>query len=316
MSGNKPEQSGTNDVLKGLGFETLSEGISLYTPKYTTAATTPPTDPTLLVLCSWAFAQPRHIAKYITPYLSIYPATSILLIQNVIRNLIYIPDAWQYSFFEPAATMIQAHVSSRDHPRVLLHIFSNGGAHAAVQLSEACRETCGGMRLPVDAIILDSTPGIPRARSTVNAMVHGVPSGNPILRGTAAALSWLMVSTTGLCEMLRIMEPAARKLYRLLVDPYDVFMFKGAPRAETDRKPVPRAYMYSKTDATILEEDVVAHAKLAMDQLERLGLGADKIRELIKMEEFVGTAHVNHVKGDADRYWAVVKETWERSQRT
>lgn len=210
---------------------------------------------------------------------------------------------------------MQAHVASKDQPRVLLHIWSNGGSHAAVQLSETCRETCGGMRLPVDAMIIDSAPGIPRFGVTVNAMVHGVPNGSPVLRGVVAMLSWVMVGTTALVEVLGVMEPAARKLYRKLNDPYDVFVFKGVPKAEKDRKAVPRTYMFSKTDDMIMEEDVIAHAKLAADELGRSGLSPDEVRELVRLEEFAGTAHVNHVKGNADKYWGGVKETWERSQR-
>jgi hypothetical protein len=31
------------------------------------------------------------------------------------------------------------------------------------------------------------------------------------------------------------------------------------------------------------------------------------------MEEFVGSPHVNHIKFEKERYWRVIKETWQRS---
>lgn len=171
------------------------------------------------------------------------------------------------------------------------------------------------MRLPVDALILDSSPGIPRYQATVNAMVHGVPNGNPVLKGAVAALSWVMVSTTGMCEFLGIMEPAGRKLYRKLYDPYDVFLFKGSPKAEKERTPVPRSYIFSDGDDMIFEVDVVAHAELAMQEMRRNGLSEAEVKDLVRRENFGATAHVNHVKGDADRYWGVVRDTWDRSQQ-
>lgn len=202
-----------------------------------------------------------------------------------------------------------------EHPRVLLHAFSNGGSHAAIQLSETCRVTCGGMRLPIDAVILDSAPGIPRYHATVNAMVHGVPNGNPMLKKTVAALSWLMVGTTGLLETLGIAEPAGKKLYRKLYDPYDVFVFKGPPKAEKERRPVPRTYIFSAADNMIFEEDVVANAGFVMEEMKKAGLSTDEVEDLVRQENFGATAHVSHLKGDPERYWSIVRETWERSQR-
>lgn len=169
--------------------------------------------------------------------------------------------------------------------------------------------------MPVDAVIIDSAPGLPRFQATVNAMVQGVPGKSPVLKGAVAALSWMMVGTTALGEVTGVMEPAARKLYRRLHDPYDVFVFKGVPKAEKERKPVPRSYIFSKTDAMIFEEDVLAHASLVAQEMSRAGLSVEEVNDLVRKEEFVGTAHVNHIKGDADRYWGVIKGTWVRSQR-
>lgn len=315
-SGTTTTEGHSSNVLAELGFTKLSDGMSLYTPTNTSSDPDDDKDPTILVLCSWAFAQPRHIAKYIHPYQILYPRMSILLVQNALRNNIYVPDVWQYAFFQPAAAALQAHLSSTPNPRVLMHIFSNGGAHAAVQLSETCRETCGGLRMPVDALVLDSCPGMPRFAPTVNAVVQGLPSRSPVLRGFVTALAWMMVGTTALLEYLSVIESVTWKLYRKLYDPYDVFVYNGNPESEKERALVPRSYIYSKTDAMVFDVDVEAHAKIVEDQMKVTNLSRHEVRGMVKLEKFVGTAHVNHVKNEPERYWGIVKETWERRQRS
>ena len=70
----------------------------------------------------------------------------------------------------------------------------------------------------------------------------------------------------------------------------------------THLPPFPRMYLWSKTDRLIPYEDVVAHGK----QAEKDGVA-------VRMEEFVGTPHVLHVRGNEARYWEAVKTFWEGS---
>ena len=304
----------TPNVLKSLGFDKLSQGVSLYTPSDANLNNASSRDPTLIILCSWAFAQPKHISKYVQPYQELYLSTSILLVQNIIANAVWKPDSWQLSFFQPAATAIQAHVSRTIEPRVLLHAFSNGGSHAAVQLSEACRETCGGMRLPVDALLLDSCPGIPRFWPTIRALTQGIPSKNPLVKATGTVLAFLSVSLTALLDMTNISEPAVWKLYRKLNDPVDAFLLTGLSGEKSQLVPVPRTYIFSKSDTMIMDEDVVGHARIATEKLLGEGFSQVEAGYNIHLEEFHGTAHVNHVKNDRDRYWEIVEDT--RARRT
>ena len=302
----------TPNVLKTLGFDRLSQGVSLYTPNNKNLNNTSQDDPTLIILCSWAFAQPKHISKYVQPYQELYPGTSILLVQNIIANAIWKPDSWQLNFFQPAAAAIQAHMSRTIEPRILMHAFSNGGSHAAVQLSEACRETCGGMRLPVDALILDSCPGIPRFWPTIRALTQGIPGRNPLVKATGTVLAYLSVSLTALLDITNISEPAVWKLYRRLNDPADAFLLNGVGGKKSQVTPVPRTYIFSKNDTMILDEDVVGHARVAREKLLSEGVRQLEAERAVRLEEFIGTAHVNHVKIDSDRYWAIVKDTWAR----
>ncbi|KAJ3509361.1 hypothetical protein NM208_g15679 [Fusarium decemcellulare] len=61
-----------------------------------------------------------------------------------------------------------------------------------------------------------------------------------------------------------------------------------------------RAYLYGDADQSVGWEDVEAHGRQAKER------GA-----LVRMEKFIGGAHVAQVRVDGERYWRVVKETWE-----
>lgn len=298
------------DVLTALGFAPLSESISLYKPIRKLLEMKTSTSPTLIIICSWAFAQPKHITKYIKPYQDCFPTASILLVQNVIANMIWRSDRFQMSFFQPAEAAIQAHVQSVDRSRILLHAFSNGGSYAAVQLSQACRETCRGLRLPIDALILDSCPAPPRFFPIVTALTQGLPSKNPIVRAIAKTLAYGAASGTALCEFLNISEPAFRKLYRKLNDPDDVFLL-DSPRSDK-ASVVPRTYICSESDTMVSIEDVKEHARIAAQTLASAGFDKDTISQNVRLEVFVGSTHVNHVKIEGERYWDVISQTWAK----
>lgn len=68
------------------GFVKLNDKVHVYTP--TSKPEEGSNDPHLLLMCSWAFAQPRHISKYIKSYQSLYPNMQILLVQIEINNMV------------------------------------------------------------------------------------------------------------------------------------------------------------------------------------------------------------------------------------
>lgn len=328
--------SSKTNVLGDLGFEAVSPGISVYDPSSSSsshdtvpngtadapkqASSNSDNDtPELIIICSWAFAQPRHISKYIIGHQSLYPHARILLIQNIIANAIWRPDAWQMPWFEPAARIVQDYVNSLytasppREPKVLLHIFSNGGSHAAVQLAQACRQCCGGFKLPVTAMVLDSCPGQPRFMETINALVLGVPSKNVLLKAVGAVAAVASVSTTAVLDVLGISELAAWKLWKTLNDPYGPFLLKNAYDAGGV---IPRTYIYGPGDTMILVEDVEEHARIGRERAIVHGEERDAADTAIVLEKFEGTAHVNHVKLEKERYWEVIERAWRRTEHS
>ena len=157
--------------------------------------------------------------------------------------------------------------------------------------------------MPVSAIVLDSCPGQPRFMETINALVLGVPSKNVLVKAVGAVAAFASVTTTGMLDVLGISELAAWKLWKTLNDPHGVFLLREAAL-------VPRTYIYGPGDTMILESDVELHAKIARERAIVYDVDRTIAEENVKLEKFVGSAHVNHVKFEAERYWGVIEETW------
>lgn len=66
-------------------------------------------------------------------------------------------------------------------------------------------------------------------------------------------------------------------------------------------KATPRVYMYSAKDELVNAEDVEDHVA----DLRALGINA-------RLEKFEGSAHVAHMRTEPERYWGIVRETWEK----
>ena len=61
------------------GFVRIKDKVHLHTPAEPLPAGS--RDPGFIIICSWAFAKPRYIVKYIKGYQSVYPNSKILLVQ-------------------------------------------------------------------------------------------------------------------------------------------------------------------------------------------------------------------------------------------
>ena len=124
----------------------------------------------LIILCTWLGAAPKHIAKYTVLYRSIAPNARILLIESTFSNLtsafecqqqvvkfapavaavldtLAVVECKQYSQPHPAESEMRhvddrktiprlrqtTYLSSQVQPKILLHIFSNGGMNSATR---------------------------------------------------------------------------------------------------------------------------------------------------------------------------------------
>lgn len=155
-----------------------------------------------------------------------------------------------------------------------------------------------GTDLPISAIVMDSAPGEPHWNETVSALLTGLPKG--FLAQTVGALSLhTTLAMTTVMHHTGIAELATVKLYRTLNDENEAFL----------KAHIPRTYIHSEKDTMILSRDVIAHAETARIKLAEKGAEGD----IVRVEEFVDTVHVQHMSSDPARYWQIVSSTWDKA---
>ena len=364
-------------------FTTLHERIFLYKPLEASdprpsTSSQEASIPDLVVVCAWAFAQPRRkyslrvpgftfelpmanspspafpdIAKYLVHYQMLYPHARILLLFNTVHNMLWRPDWMQMEDLQPAVWAIEDFLDSynskvegkpsivneadtstgvdgkrKREPTVVFHIFSNGGAHMAVQLAQAYRENIRmsspppsqskttNKRLPVSAVIFDSCPGHARYSTAGKTTLSFLPKDAHIARALGMPIAYAILGVAFLCHVSGIAEHVVIKLWRELNNPEGPFLLKSSTNdAEITEPPtspktvIPRLYLCGDADDMIPTQDVMEHAAMAR---QTTGLSDADANDVVRLEEFFGSMHVNHVSLHKERYWDAVRETLER----
>lgn len=164
----------------------------------------------LIILCTWLGAARKHVAKYTALYRSIAPNARILLIESSFGNLTSAFFRQQRVVkFAPAAAAVlnslaecepysrphpkeseKGHLddektnpqvrrsmcsSSQVQPKILLHIFSNGGMNSATHLLHALRSRMDEP-LALKGILFDSCPGQGTSYCELSFLKHPSPS--------------------------------------------------------------------------------------------------------------------------------------------
>ncbi|CAH0004337.1 unnamed protein product [Clonostachys byssicola] len=281
----------------------LSPSVSLYQyqedPRPKEANQKDENGPRLVILATWAFAQDKHIVKYIDKYRALFPKVSILVVKSFLRHFFWLPGARKE--LEPAAVAIRSLLSADDptgtsttRPPMLVHLFSNSGLSTIYNLCDAysgtteIEKTNPRDRLPLHATIFDSSPGTYEYMSVASAVMFGVPRGNWLARIMATPLAhflsmclWIWVRVFGGADWPRVWGQASNNTTRSV---------------ETCR-----SYLFSAADPLVRKDAVQANAKDALV----------KGFHVLYQEDFGNSKHVAHARSDPNRYWRVVKETWE-----
>ena len=232
----------------------------------------------LIILCTWMGAAPRHIARYSSGYLRLFPSSSILVIETSLADMTYRSQSTLQRTLTPALEVIDRHLS-RCSGRTVLHAFSNGGAQTATHLADLLHRNDA-----FDILILDSCPGVRDAREMARACTIALPEKYYVKEiATGFMYLWSIIYLHTL-DVLGI-EDAVSSSRRGLVDP------------EMFGEGVPRLYLCSKEDRIVGFEAVRGHVREA----RRRGY---RDVELVVFE--VG-AHCGLLREDSGRYWREIR---------
>ena len=142
-------------------------------------------------------------------------------------------------------------------------------------------------------------------------------------------IAYVTVAGIQVADYLGIAENIAHKTWRCLNAPEFPFLVqhlglddhkdeegKDVKGLGLGVKVVQRTYICSDKDDMVPMSGVLEHAGEAKAVLANILAheeGEEKnVDGVIRTEGFVGTMHVNHMAGDPERYWRIVKETLER----
>ncbi len=271
-------------------FTRLSPCLYVHFPSSTAPVLSPthPLPPTTILFFAWMGALPRHFSKFLTHYITTYPAARIAVVITGKSDVLHRSYATQSQRLEPLLQLLLADASARSDGgvRLLVHAFSNGGSLALINLLVAFQQRTGAP-MPIRAVILDSAPGRARLKQSSQAMRLSMPQ-----QAYLQLPIWVFVSTlVGVLWVIHRVfrwENVVDRVRRMLNDPR-----VSPPEAK-------RCYMYSKSDNLVSWVDVEEHA----DDAERRGYDVTR-------NEFDGSAHVCHMRLHQAQYWSALERVWE-----
>jgi hypothetical protein len=268
-------------------FEKLTDAISYHRQPSGGLQSRNNGGPSLIVLCTWMSAHRKHISKYTSQYRQKYPSAELLVIESSIADIVYRTNKSQQDRIRLARDILTSHLAatpkSQQNPQVLLHVFSNGGAQAAVQLATSLPATHRPKAF--SAIIFDSCPGEATYARSHQAMSHSLPKNSLPARILGPLLIHLTLCLFYLAIFVCRFESVLTRSRKCLNDP------------EMFGTQVPRLYVFSKADELVPWRDVESHAEDA----GRKGYG--EVRRVL----FEDSAHCAHAMAHREEYWGAVE---------
>lgn len=294
MAANVPAPSAAKEGPLS-SFERVSKIVYLYRPKPVSAGPrSARSSPKLILMGGWMDAREPHLAKYTAQLQALYPDSAILLIRSFVYHFVGPKFPGEIAPAVPIIRSIMAGGDGADttRPEMLVLVFSNGGSSALKHLYDLYSKSAGlgeSPNLPRHVTIFDSAPGRFEWSRSVTAFTLGAVRSSFLVRLFVRAMAQLF---TALYWMLTVPWGRPGFLERIWL----------AHNVKTkNQTEIGRTYVYSKEDKLVNYKDVEEHAAQAREQGYKVAL-----------EEFKGTAHVAHARGDEARYWSVVRDTWDR----
>lgn len=319
-------------------FLRLGPRISLFTPEK-------PTKGHLIIISTWLGAAPKHIAKYTAVYQRIAPGARILLIESAVPILVS-SYARQRAAIIPAVSAVLATLAECSYPsltsdssnatdghaihngnrpissektnptpKILLHMFSNGGTNTATQFLFVMNERLRSP-LPLSGMLYDSCPAKGTYWKDHRAMVYSLPKNiiSRYLGNIVIHIILVLLHTEIACGL----ENPASLLRRTLLDENKLSgriagedscssgndegeTATAAKNGETGKR---SCYLYSKSDQMVDWTDVRDHAAQARSN------GWD-VEEIM----FEGSPHCGHFRMDEEKYVKAMERMWQDDEQ-
>jgi hypothetical protein len=245
-------------------------------------------------------ARNAHIAKYTAEYQRLFPSSRILVISFKWTYVL----SHSHDNLRPAAEIIHAEAvaakreGKEDEARMLIHMFSNGGAGTMRHLLETVRELRdpngkpnGHLTVPRHVFISDSAPGYFHWMNAYSAMASNFPRWVRPLVHVWIIIGWVLYILPGRPTWF---ENNAH----------------GCREADFLAQQTRRLYLYGNKDIMVDPSDIEDDAATVKKMVE-----GGKVRgrgPVVSLELFEGSSHVSHARTDFKRYWTAVEGAWKR----
>lgn len=278
-------------------FIALSSQVYLLRPS--TESATPNTtekskdEPDIVIVYGWGDAQLKHVAKFADGYNILFPSSKIIVLTSPLLGALFRGPQHRHDCTLPL--LKEAFGPASEPPRqpsVLAHVLSNTGMLYFTATLEAYKRSFG-RPMPHSLVVMDSVPGsMDRKKANVGNLADTLAAG--------AGLPWPPVITKALIvSSMYVMGTV--DLLGIRENPVAVSM-RIANDAELATTGARRVYVYSKEDPITLWEAVEEHAEDAREK-----------GYAVECELSKGSGHVEHMRRHPERYWHLIKRSWEEA---
>ncbi|KAG1746457.1 hypothetical protein EDB19DRAFT_358349 [Suillus lakei] len=276
------------------GFNTIGTGIYLREIREQCQDTK---SPNVILIFGWLGAHPRHLRNYTNAYAKLYPKASQIVIQCN-RDLLWTTNSARSRRLKPVIDALEAldclpsSSSAQRPPRILTHVFSNGGSLQMALLGNVLQRKYGSTSIPgssTSALILDSCPAAGDLKSiklAVRTVIRNRIARRIVLVIVHAIYSIRFWLSLLFGKRMIMLENLQFEMWNPRILSWMGFH-------------TPRLYLFSRKDELVSWQEVTRHAETAKER------GMD-----VHCELFEESAHVAHARVEPERYWTSVQEVW------
>ncbi|KAG0708697.1 hypothetical protein DFH29DRAFT_891629 [Suillus ampliporus] len=276
------------------GFSAIGTGIYLRDIRENCHDTT---SPNVILIFGWLGGQLGHLRNYTRAYAKLYPNAAQIVVQCN-SDLFWTTRSIRTRNLEPVINALEAlhclpsSSPAQLPPRILTHVFSNGGSLQMTLLGHMLQRKYRSASVPksfTSALILDSCPAV--GNLTLMKLAVCTVIRNPIVRLIVLAIVHTEHSIRFGLSLL--FDKRMIMLENLQIEMWNprILLWMGLH--------TPRLYIFSRKDKLVPWQEVMRHAETA----KKCGMD-------VRCELFEESEHVAHMRVEPERYWSSIQEVW------